>query len=119
MKFRKLLQNVEVSQSSGDTEISSVEYDSRKIQRGSLFIAIRGESTDGNRYIEQAMEKGAAAIVSDNPGFWLSFNSRLAFATVPHGRRALAGISANFYGRPSEKLKLTGVTGTNGKTTTT
>jgi len=117
MKLRDLLQNVEVSSSSGDAEISSVEYDSRKIQPGSLFLAMRGESTDGNRYITQAIEKGAIAVVSDNPQFRPS--KELAYAIVPHGRRALAQISSNFYGHPARKLKITGVTGTNGKTTTT
>src|SRR5215468_10409372 len=117
MKFRGLLQNVEVSSSSGDTEISSVEYDSRKIHPGSLFVAIRGETTDGNRYLAQAIERGAVAVVSDNPQFRPT--SDLAFAVVPHGRRALAEITANFYGQPAKKLKVTGVTGTNGKTTTT
>jgi UDP-N-acetylmuramoyl-L-alanyl-D-glutamate--2,6-diaminopimelate ligase len=117
MKFRDLLQNVEVSSSSGDAEISSIEYDSRRIQPGSLFVAMRGESTDGNRYIAQAIDKGAVAMVSDNPEFRPS--KELAFAVVPHGRRALAQISAEFYGHPGEKLKATGVTGTNGKTTTT
>jgi UDP-N-acetylmuramoyl-L-alanyl-D-glutamate--2,6-diaminopimelate ligase len=117
MKFRDLLQNVEVLSSSGDAEISSVDYDSRKTQSGSLFVAMRGESTDGNRYIAQAIQKGAVAVLSDSPEFRPS--KGLAFAQVPHGRRALAQISANFYGRPAEKLKVTGVTGTNGKTTTT
>src|SRR5215471_11854476 len=112
MKFRELLHNVEVSSSSGDAEISSVEYDSRKIQPGALFIAMRGESTDGNRYIAQAIEKGAVAVVSDNPEFKPS--KTVAFATVAYGRRALAQITANFYKRPAEKLKITGVTGTNG-----
>ena len=117
MKFRDLLRNVEVSSSSGDAEISSVEYDSRKIQPGALFLAMRGESTDGNRYIAQAIEKGAVAIVSDNPEFKPSKN--VAFALVRHGRRALAQTTANFYEHPAQKLKITGVTGTNGKTTTT
>src|SRR2546430_6252958 len=116
MKFRDLLQNVEVYSSSGDAEISSVEYDSRKVLTGSLFVAMRGESTDGNRYIAQAIDKGAVAVISDNPEFRLS--KGLAFAVVPHGRHALAQISANFYRHPAQKLKLTGVTGTNGKTTT-
>ena len=117
MKFRDLLQNLEVSSSDGDAEISSVQYDSRKVQPGSLFVAMRGETTDGNRYIAQAIEKGAVAVVSDNPEF--TANKGLAFAIVPHGRRALAQICANFYGHPAKKLKVTGVTGTNGKTTTT
>lgn len=117
MKFRDLLENVDVSSSSGDAAISSIEYDSRKIQPGALFLAMRGESTDGNRYISQGLKLGAVAVVSDNPEFKPSKD--VAFALVPHGRRALAQISANFYGRPAKKLKITGVTGTNGKTTTT
>src|SRR5690349_21104493 len=112
MKFRNLLHNLEVSSAAGDAEVSSIEYDSRKARAGSLFVAMRGEGTDGNRYINQAIEGGAVAVVSDAPAFR---SDRIAYAVVPHGRRALAGISANFYQHPAEKLRLTGVTGTNGK----
>ncbi len=99
-----------------NAEITGVDYDSRRIQPGFLFVAMCGETTDGNRYIDAAIKAGAVAVVSDSlaeaprPG--------VAWATVQHGRRALAVVSANFYGHPERKLSLTGITGTNGKTTT-
>jgi UDP-N-acetylmuramoyl-L-alanyl-D-glutamate--2,6-diaminopimelate ligase len=116
MTFPHLLDGAEVLSQSGDAEISGVEYDSRRIQPGNCFVAMRGETTDGNRYIDAAIANGAAAVVTDSaqekprPG--------VAWAQVAHGRRALARLSANFYGRPAEKLRITGITGTNGKTTT-
>ena len=122
MKFRDLLHGVEASSVRGDAEVTAVEYDSRKVRPGSLFIAIRGESTDGNQYIKQALTQGAAAVVSDAPGVAgkvAGSAQSIASAEVRHGRRAMAGISANFYQHPAQRLKVTGVTGTNGKTTTT
>jgi len=117
MRFSEILRGVELQSRSGEAEITGVQYDSRKIKPGDLFLAMRGDSTDGNRYIDQAIKQGAVAIVSDSaseqprPG--------TPWATVPHGRRALAAISANLFGHPASKLKIVGVTGTNGKTTTT
>jgi UDP-N-acetylmuramoyl-L-alanyl-D-glutamate--2,6-diaminopimelate ligase len=101
----------------GDAEISGIAYDSRKVRPGFLFLAMRGETSDGNRFIDAAIRSGAAAIVSDSAD--VPDPGQIAFARVPHGRQAMARISANFYGHPADKLKLTGVTGTNGKTTTT
>ena len=115
MNFLELLDGVEVSAQSGNPEITEVEYDSRRVKPGNVFVAMRGESSDGNRFIEQAISAGAVAIVTDSD---LTSN-KTAWAKVLHGRRALAGISANFYGRPVEKLAITGITGTNGKSTTT
>jgi len=116
MKFLDLLDGAEVLSQRGNPEIGGVQYDSRKVQPGELFVAMRGESTDGNRYIDTAIAAGAAAVVSDSATEVPREN--VAWAQVPHGRRALARISANFYRRPAEKLTLTGITGTNGKTTT-
>ena len=116
MNFTQLLEGLAAPHSGGTTVVAGLDYDSRRIQPGWVFVAMRGESTDGNRYIEAALEKGAVGVISDStaqkprPG--------VAWATVRHGRQALAVASANFYGRPAEKLKITGVTGTNGKTTT-
>jgi UDP-N-acetylmuramoyl-L-alanyl-D-glutamate--2,6-diaminopimelate ligase len=116
MTFLHLLDGAEVLFESGDAEIAGLQYDSRQVKSGDCFIAMRGETTDGNRYIDVAIANGAAAVVTDStqekprPG--------VAWAQVPHGRRALARLSANFYGRPAEKLRITGITGTNGKTTT-
>jgi UDP-N-acetylmuramoyl-L-alanyl-D-glutamate--2,6-diaminopimelate ligase len=116
MNFSDLLQSTGVAPSGGNPPISGLDYDSRRIQPGWLFIAMRGESTDGNRYIDAALNNGAAAVVTDSPA---EPQRKVPWAVVDHGRKALAQLSANFYGRPAEKLKLTGITGTNGKTTTT
>jgi len=112
--FLKLLEGAEVLNERGDAPVSGLQYDSRKVRPGEVFVAFRGESTDGNRYIRAAIERGAAAVVSDA----LDPQGELPWARVAHGRRALARLSANFYRRPAEKLRLTGITGTNGKTTT-
>jgi UDP-N-acetylmuramoyl-L-alanyl-D-glutamate--2,6-diaminopimelate ligase len=101
--------------------ITGVEYDSRRVGSGSLFIAMHGETTDGNRYIEQAVGRGAVAVVTDSAAAYDATADGpldVAIAEVPHGRRALAAIAANFFGHPEQKIRLSGVTGTNGKTTT-
>ena len=116
MKFLKLLDGAEVLSETGDPEIKGLEYDSRRIQPGFAFVAMKGESTDGNRYIDAAIQKGAVAVVSDSAAE--QPRASVAWAQVAHGRRALARLSANFYGRPAEKLANSGITGTNGKTTT-
>ena len=79
-----------------------------------MFVAMRGESNDGNQFMDLAIAAGAAAIVTDSD----RRPENVAWAQVPHGRRALAGVSANFYERPAEKLAVSGITGTNGKSTT-
>ncbi len=116
MNFRQLLDGVETLAQRGNPEITGVQYDSRRISPGDLFVAMRGETTDGNRFIEDAITRGAVAVVSDTVE--TAPHAGIAWAHVPHGRRALAGVSANFYGRPTVRMKLTGITGTNGKTTT-
>jgi UDP-N-acetylmuramoyl-L-alanyl-D-glutamate--2,6-diaminopimelate ligase len=114
MTFLELLDGVEILVQSGNPQITGVEYDSRRVKPGSLFLAMRGESSDGNGHIEQAVAAGAVAIVTDSD----RVPENVAWARVPHGRRALAGLSANFYGRPAGRLAITGITGTNGKSTT-
>ncbi len=111
-----ILDGVELLARSGEAQVTGVAYDSRRVRRGDLFVAMKGGSTDGNRYIDAAVQAGAVAIVTDAPGEQV--RPGVAWIVVPHGRRALARISANFYHRPAEKLSLTGITGTNGKTTT-
>ena len=115
MTFLELLQGAEVSAYSGDPQVSGVEYDSRRVKPGGVFIAMRGESSDGNRFISQAIDAGAVAVVTDDPS---QEPTGVAWAQVPHGRRALAVLSANFYREPALKLGITGITGTNGKSTT-
>ena len=114
MNFLDLLDGVEILAQSGNPRITGVEYDSRRVKPGNVFVAMRGDSSDGNRFIDQAMAAGAVAIVTDSD----RRPENVAWAQVAHGRRALAGISANFYERPAGKLAITGITGTNGKSTT-
>src|SRR5687767_10265832 len=102
MKFLDVLDGVEVLSQRGNPEICGIQYDSRKVQPGDLFVAMRGETTDGSRYIDAAISAGAAAVVSDAASGL--GREDVALAQVPHGRRALARISANFYRRPAERL---------------
>src|SRR6184192_726695 len=117
MTFEHLLQGAEILSQSGNASISGIEYDSRRVKPGDAFVAMRGESSDGNNFIDKAISEGAVAVITD------SANEKprdgVAWAHVPHGRRALARLSANFYKRPAERIAITGITGTNGKSTTT
>src|ERR1700728_5423215 len=116
MTFQQLLDGAEVLAQSGDPGVSSVEYDSRRVRPGAVFVAMKGESSDGNRFIDQAIGAGAVAVVSDSAAE--TPRAGVAWAQVVHGRRALARLSANFYKRPAERIANTGITGTNGKSTT-
>ena len=113
MNFLKLLDGAEYIAQQGNPPIAGLDYDSHRVKPGWCFVAMRGESTDGNGYIDAALQAGAVAVVSDS----LPPRADVPWAQVLHGRRALARLSANFYGRPAEKLSLSGITGTNGKTT--
>ena len=116
MKLKDLLQGVEVLKASVnmETEITSVVYDSRKVVPGSLFVAVTGFVTDGNRYINMALEKGAVAVVTA-----VQPAENIPYILVPSDRLALALIGANFYGHPARSMTLIGITGTNGKTSST
>ena len=116
MNFSDLLWGLGVSHSGGDPDVSGLDYNSRRVQPGWVFVAMRGDSSDGNRYIDTALKHGAVAVVTDSRSEHR--RPQVPWAVVPHGRRALARMSANFYGHPAEKLKVIGITGTNGKTTT-
>jgi len=105
-----------------DAEIGGVQYDSRRIGPGDVFVAMRGGSTDGNRFVSTALQQSASAIVTDSSEIFDELRNShpdLPIALVEHGRRALAEVSAAVFGHPERDLKLTAVTGTNGKTTTT
>jgi UDP-N-acetylmuramoyl-L-alanyl-D-glutamate--2,6-diaminopimelate ligase len=117
INFLDILDGAEVLSESGDCAVKGLDYDSRRVQPSWLFVAMRGERTDGNRYIDAAIAAGAVAVVTDCAGE--TPRQGVAWAVVPHGRRALARLSANFYKHPAERLRVTGITGTNGKTTTT
>jgi UDP-N-acetylmuramoyl-L-alanyl-D-glutamate--2,6-diaminopimelate ligase len=102
-------------QGSADVAISAVVFDSRKVVPGCLFVAVRGTVVDGHNYIEQAIKDGAAAIICEElPGHTAG---EVDFLMVANSAEALGIVSANFYDNPSKKLKLVGITGTNGKTT--
>src|SRR6476659_8747545 len=117
MNFSQLLWGLGVSHSGGDPEISGLDYNSRRVEPGFVFVAMRGETSDGNRHIDSALKNGAVAVVTDSKSEHR--RQHVPWAVIPSGRRALARMSANFYGHPAEKLKVIGITGTNGKTTTT
>jgi len=116
MTFQNLMDGVEFLSQSGNPDVTGVEYDSRRVRPGCVFVAMKGETSDGNRFIDQAIKSGAVAIVTDSPSE--SPREGVAWALVPHGRRALARISENFYKHPAERLAIIGITGTNGKSTT-
>jgi UDP-N-acetylmuramoyl-L-alanyl-D-glutamate--2,6-diaminopimelate ligase len=116
MTLQHLLDGAEVLAQNGDPSVSGVEYDSRRVKPGTVFVAMHGETSDGNRFIDQAIRAGAVAIVTDSAAE--KPRESVAWVVVPHGRRALARLSANFYKRPAERIAITGITGTNGKSTT-
>ena len=116
MNFQQILEGAEILSQSGDPGVNGIEFDSRKVKPGNVFVAMKGETSDGNRFIEQAIANGAVAVVTDSAGEQPRPN--VAWAQVMHGRRALARLSANFYKRPAERIAITGITGTNGKSTT-
>lgn len=117
MKFEKFIQAVGADETYGDigTEITMITDDSRKCVPGALFIAVKGFGTDGHAYIGKAVENGASAIIFENPDFR---PEGIPAARTTDARKAVALAADLFYGRPSTKLKLVGITGTNGKTTT-
>jgi UDP-N-acetylmuramoyl-L-alanyl-D-glutamate--2,6-diaminopimelate ligase len=98
-----------------DREVESIAYDSRRVQSNTLFVAIRGEKSDGHQFVDQAVEQGASVIVAERE----IASPRATCLVADNSRLALADLSAAFYGRPAHKLKMAAVTGTNGKTTTT
>jgi UDP-N-acetylmuramoyl-L-alanyl-D-glutamate--2,6-diaminopimelate ligase len=123
MLWKELAEEITAVGTGGDSAelITGVEYDSRKVRPGSVFVAMKGGSTDGNRYVEKAIAADALGIITDSaPKFdhLLVFQPGLPVLEVEHGRRALAQASAAFFGHPERTLAATGITGTNGKTTT-
>jgi len=105
-----------------EVEVHGIQYDSRRVERDDLFVAMRGTAADGHRFIDQAVAAGATVVVlEDDNALSDSFfvHTGVVKVVVPDARQALAVLAANFYRRPSAALRLVGVTGTNGKTTTT
>jgi UDP-N-acetylmuramoyl-L-alanyl-D-glutamate--2,6-diaminopimelate ligase len=116
MTFQQVLDGAEVLSVRGDPQVKGLAYDSRRVLPGYAFVAMRGDTTDGSSFIDAAIKNGATAVITDSE---IPEREDVAWARVMHGRQALARVSANFYRRPAEQLKVTGITGTNGKTTTT
>ncbi len=120
MQLKDVLEGVQLTSKAAndvlDLPVSGLAYDSRKVSEGFLFFAFSGAKVDGAQFAQAAVSKGAAAVVSDRPkpsGF------TSPWVQVAHGRQALALAARNFYNKPDERIALIGVTGTNGKTTST
>jgi UDP-N-acetylmuramoyl-L-alanyl-D-glutamate--2,6-diaminopimelate ligase len=116
MQLKQLISYIPsaVVEGSLEREIQGITYDSRRVGPGMVFVAIRGENVDGHDYIDSAIDHGAIAIICEGNGF---VSQRATKIKVPDVREALARVAAAFYQHPSSKLKVIGVTGTNGKTT--
>jgi len=116
MILNELLDGIETVEVNGDLscEVSGIVYDSRRAEPGSLFVALHGEKTDGSVYIEEAVHRGAAAVVSQTP---CAFGGSFPCIHVADARLALAQLAGRFYDHPSARLCTVGITGTNGKTT--
>ena len=116
MKLSELLHGIDVLETNlpQDLEIGSVAYDSRKVTPGALFVAITGFAADGNRFIPMALEKGALAVVTAKKP-----QEDIPYILVENDRLALAQLGANYYGHPAEAMTMVGITGTNGKTSST
>lgn len=123
MHWKELIAEITSVGASGDAvqAMTGVEYDSRRVKPGAVFVAMKGGSTDGNQYIDKAIANGALGVITDSaPTFdhLLVYRAGFPVLEVEHGRRALAQASAAFFGHPERTLTSTGITGTNGKTTT-
>ena len=117
MKLKDVLYKVNIRSVMGstDVEIGDVQLDSRKMRKGALFIAVKGTVVDGHQFIDKAIESGAVAVVAEI--IPTVTKDEVVYVQVENSAAATGYISHNFYGQPSEKIKLLGVTGTNGKTT--
>jgi len=125
MTDSKLTEGLRIKSRRGpqDKDIKGIAYDSRRVKKDFLFVAVRGLSVDGHDFIEDAISRGASAVVAEHAvelkrARQLAGQDDITFFEVPDSREALALISASFYGHPSKRLSLVGITGTNGKTTT-
>jgi UDP-N-acetylmuramoyl-L-alanyl-D-glutamate--2,6-diaminopimelate ligase len=116
-KLKDILFGVSLQRFEGDREleISGIAFDSRKVQPGYLFIAVKGLNHDGHYFIQEVIEKGANAVVLETNG---DYDEKTTFIQTDNSAKALGIIASNFYNNPSGKIKLVGITGTNGKTTT-
>jgi UDP-N-acetylmuramoyl-L-alanyl-D-glutamate--2,6-diaminopimelate ligase len=118
MRIKDLLEAIPEYELDGekDVKINGIAYDSRKISEGYLFVAIKGHALDGHAFLDEAVKRGAVAVVGEN---FENFSAGVTRVKVPDSRVALARLSTQFYGDPCRDIELIGITGTNGKTTTT
>lgn len=118
MRLKDLIKALEVITVSGDieTDVSSVAYDSREVRSGALFASVRGFAADGRRFIPHAVDAGASAVLTDTT---LEVDPGVPVITVPDARRGMALAATALHGYPSDQMTMIGITGTNGKTTTT
>jgi len=116
-ELKDILYRVHITSTSGDMniDVKGIAFDSRKVQPGYLFIAVKGTQSDGHSFIEKAVSNGAVAVLGEKLPEAIS--EKITYVTVKESAKALGIVANNFYGSPSTKIKLIGVTGTNGKTT--
>ena len=119
MKLKDIIQGIEVEvHGNVDVEVNNLQFDSRKVGKGTLFVAQRGTKVDGHDYIGKAVETGAVAVVCEELPAASSRQSSVSYVVVKDSSEALGEMADNYYKHPSRSLKLVGITGTNGKTTT-
>src|SRR5688572_10961411 len=116
MELKKLVADLKVLSVEGplDREVTGIAYDSRRITPGMVFVAVPGQKVDGHDFVDAAIDRGATAVICEHNGILAQRATKIKVADV---REALARVAASYYGGPSSKLKVIGVTGTNGKTT--
>ena len=115
MNLKKIVENINFKGQSDDRQIFNIVHDSRKVKQGSLFVAISGEESDGHDFIFEAIDKGATAILANGRS---PVTDKVPILQVKI-KKIMSKIAANFYNHPSKKVNIIGITGTNGKTTTT
>ena len=121
MKLRQLLRGLNITTSSGslDIDITGVASDNRKVEFGNVFVCYQGISVDSHNFIPDALQKGAAVVIGEKPITTIETQEKpITYVRVPCGRRAMSLLAANWHGNPAKRLKLIGITGTNGKTST-
>ena len=115
MTLKDILKNLKFTGKIDEREISGIAHDSRKVKSGTLFVAIKGQNSDGYEFIPSAIERGASAIIANGRAINIT---DIPVVHVSDTREAMSHVAANFYGRPSESMSIVGITGTNGKTST-
>ena len=118
MQLKEIIRDLQILSSQGtlEKEITQIDFDSRKVSTGSLFVAVKGTQNDGHAYIGKAIQNGATAIIAEDAPD--NFEQNVSYIMVTDSAKALGLVASVFFGRPSDNLKLVGVTGTNGKSTT-